>query len=87
MPAFGIKYEVFSFLIAKKWQRTVMLISAPPLTWIWFLINYLYLTFEYSSEDTLLILLGGFLIVGFIVTQFLSYYGKGDFWKASKDYK
>ncbi len=87
MPAFGIKYDLFSFLKAKKWKRTVMFISAPILTWIWFGINYLFLVSEYPSEILILKMLGIILMVLFLFTQFLSFYGKGDFYKASRDYK
>jgi hypothetical protein len=87
MPAFGIKYEVYSFLKADKWKRTLMFISAPILTWIWFIINYLFLLILYPIESSFLSILGLFLVITFIINQFLSFYGKGDFWKASRDYK
>ncbi len=87
MPTFGIKYEVDSFLNAKKWQRSVMLMSAPPLTWIWFLVNYIFLLPVYPKEGVVLFVIGGLLIIGFMITQILSYAGKGDFWKASRDYQ
>ena len=87
MPAFGIKYDVFSFLKAEKWKRTLMFISAPILTWIWFFVNYLFLIALYPSELSFLIFLGILLIIIFLINQILSYYGKGDFWKASRDYQ
>ncbi|MFX0150279.1 MAG: hypothetical protein ACFFAJ_05830 [Candidatus Hodarchaeota archaeon] len=87
MPAFGIKYDTYSFLKASKWKRTVMFISSPLLTWIWFFINYLYLLTYFPSEMSFLILIGVFLVLLFVVNQVLSFYGKGDFWKASLDYR
>ncbi len=86
LPTFGIKYDTYSFLKAKKWKRTMMFISAPLLTWIWFFINYIYLLVQYPSEISLLFTIGGILIVFFVISQFLSYYGKGDIWKATLDY-
>ncbi|MFX0052683.1 MAG: hypothetical protein ACFE8U_15500, partial [Candidatus Hermodarchaeota archaeon] len=87
LPAFGIKYDTYSFLKASKWKRTVMFISSPLLTWIWFFINYLYLLTYFPSEMSFLILIGVFLVLLFVVNQVLSFYGKGDFWKASLDYR
>ncbi|MHA2227286.1 MAG: hypothetical protein ACXAC8_18870 [Candidatus Hodarchaeales archaeon] len=87
MPAFGIKYDLSSFLKAEKWKRTVMFISAPILTWIWFFINYLYLLPLYPLESFFLTLIGILLVIVFLINQILSYYGKGDFWKANRDYQ
>ncbi|MHA2156837.1 MAG: hypothetical protein ACXABU_15950 [Candidatus Hodarchaeales archaeon] len=87
IPAFGIKYEVFSFLKADKWKRSLMFISAPPLTWVWFFVNYLLMLPIYTSESPILFLLGITLLISFLITQIASYYGKGDLWKASRDYK
>jgi hypothetical protein len=87
MPAFGIKYDVFSFLKVEKWKRTAMFISAPILTWFWFLVNYLFLIALYPSELSALTLIGIILAIIFFINQILSYYGKGDFWKASRDYR
>ncbi|MFX0186038.1 MAG: hypothetical protein ACFE95_23390 [Candidatus Hodarchaeota archaeon] len=87
MPAFGIKYDTYSFLKAAKWKRTVMFVSSPLLTWVWFFINYLYLLTYYPSEMSFLLLMGVLLAISFVVNQVLSYYGKGDLWKASLDYR
>ncbi len=87
MPAFGIKYDVYTFLNAQKWKRTVMFVSAPLLTWVWFFINYFCLLVLYSSEISFLLLIGILLVITFLINQVLSYYGKGDLWKANLDYK
>ena len=85
-PTFGIKFELSSFLAASKWKRSLMFVSAPIISWIWFLINFIPLSNYFANQVFLLQLLGLIIFSVFVVSQVTSYFFYGDFWKARQDY-
>lgn len=84
IPLFGIKYHLSTFLKASKWKRTIMLISAPLLSWIWFGVNFLFLFQTYPIFETIMIAL--IISIGFLFSQVISFFFNGDLWKARLDY-
>jgi hypothetical protein len=64
-PIPGIKYELGSFLRASRGKRTLMLISAPILMSIWFILNYLLLIQYFSFQDSVIRLIGVITILAY----------------------
>ncbi len=86
VPTIGIKYQLDSFLRAKKWQRTLMLAIPHFMSSAWLITNYNFLLLHYSLSDLpilLVTILSSFYILG---TFWLSYSRYGDLWKARLDY-
>ncbi len=85
-PTIGIKYQLNSFLKAKKWQRTLMLAIPHFMSTAWLIINYYFLLQHYPLLDVpifIATLISTFYILG---TLWLSYFRYGDLWKARLDY-
>lgn len=85
-PTFGIKYDLSSFLSASKWKRSLMFISAPIFSWIWFLLNYIPLSVSFSYQIYFLQLIGIIIISIFVISQLIGFFFYGDLWKARQDY-
>jgi hypothetical protein len=85
-PTFGIKYDLSSFLSVSKWKRSLMFISAPILSWIWFLLNIFPLFIFYTNHILLLQFIGIILFLVFVISQLIGFFFYGDFWKARQDY-
>ncbi|MFX1516661.1 MAG: hypothetical protein ACFFC6_10150 [Promethearchaeota archaeon] len=85
-PTFGIKFELSSFLTVSKWKRTLMFTSAPIISWVWFLINFIPLFSSFNDQIFLLQLIGLMIFIIFVVSQVTSFFFYGDFWKARQDY-
>ena len=85
-PTFGIKFELSSFLAASKWKRSLMFISAPIISWIWFVINFIPLFNSFYDQIFLLQLIGLIIFTIFVISQVTSFFFYGDFWKARQDY-
>jgi hypothetical protein len=85
-PTFGIKFELSSFLTASKWKRSLMFISAPIISWIWFLLNFIPLFSSFNDQIFLLQLIGLMIFIIFAISQVTSFFFYGDFWKARQDY-
>ncbi len=85
-PTFGIKYDLSSFLSASKWKRSLMFISAPIFSWIWFLLNFIPLFVFFNNQIFILQLIGIIMFVIFGISQVIGFFFYGDFWKARQDY-
>ncbi len=86
IPIFGIKYNLSSFLSVPKWKRSLMFVSAPIFSWIWFLLNFIALTIFYSDQILILQLLGIIILAIFVFSQVIGFLFYGDYWKARQDY-
>ncbi|MFX1284819.1 MAG: hypothetical protein ACFFB5_14255 [Promethearchaeota archaeon] len=86
LPIFGIKYDLSSFLSVSKWKRSLMFISAPILSWIWFLLNFIPLYIFHSNQILILQYLGIVISIIFVFSQLIGFFFYGDFWKARQDY-
>ena len=85
-PTFGIKFDLSSFLSASKWRRSLMFITAPIFSWIWFLMNFIPLIDFYGNQIIILQLIGVGLFSMFVISQLIGFFFYGDFWKARQDY-
>ncbi|MFX0013396.1 MAG: hypothetical protein ACFFB2_01975 [Promethearchaeota archaeon] len=85
-PTFGIKYDLNSFLSVSKWKRSLMFISAPIFSWIWFLLNFIPLSIYYSNQILILQVIGVIILIIFVFSQLIGFFFYGDFWKARQDY-
>jgi hypothetical protein len=85
-PTFGIKFDLSSFLSASKWKRSLMFISAPIFSWIWFLMNFIPLIDSFVSQIIILQLIGLAIFSMFVISQLIGFFFYGDFWKARQDY-
>ncbi|MFW9916708.1 MAG: hypothetical protein ACFFGZ_13975 [Candidatus Thorarchaeota archaeon] len=84
-PIPGIKYELGSFLRASRGKRTLMLISAPILMSLWFILNYWLLIQYFSFQDSVIRLIGIITILAYIGNLIPSYLW-GDLREARLDY-
>ncbi|MFX1506086.1 MAG: hypothetical protein ACFFDC_08220 [Promethearchaeota archaeon] len=85
-PTFGIKFDLSSFLAASKSRRSLMFISAPIISWVWFLINFIPLFNSFNDQIFFLQLMGLIIFIIFVISQVTSIFFYGDFWKARQDY-
>jgi hypothetical protein len=85
-PAFGIKYDLSSFLSVSKWKRSFMFISAPIFSWIWFFLNFFPLLIFHGNQIFILQFIGVIILIMFVFAQLTGFFFYGDFWKARQDY-
>ncbi|UCG03759.1 MAG: hypothetical protein JSW11_07185 [Candidatus Heimdallarchaeota archaeon] len=85
-PTFGIKFDLNSFLAVSKWKRSLMFISAPIFSWIWFLLNFIPLVNAFSNQIFVLQLISLIIFTIFGISQLTGFFFYGDFWKARQDY-
>jgi hypothetical protein len=78
-PTFGIKYDLSSFLSASKWKRSLMFISAPIFSWIWFFLNFIPLSISFSNQILILQLIGIIILAIFVISQLIGFFFYGDF--------
>lgn len=88
-PTIGIKYQLDSFLRAKKWQRTIMLTVPHFMSSIWLIMNCSLLILHHARpfSDPVIVLVTLLSISYILGTMWLSYFRYGDLWKARLDYK